>query len=66
VRGEWYIQPHELQGIRRIEAEVHNFDGKHKFRNFEICFCKQDLIIRENFKRRNRTICISARKKIDI
>lgn len=32
--GEWSIKPYELQGIRRIEAEVHNFDGKHDFNDF--------------------------------
>jgi len=26
--GEWCIKPEELKGIRRIEAEVHNFDGR--------------------------------------
>ena len=26
--GEWYIQPHELNGIRRIEAEIHCFNGE--------------------------------------
>ncbi len=32
--GEWSIEPNELKGIRRIEAEVHNFDGKHDFNDF--------------------------------
>ena len=27
--GEWHIKPHELEGIRRIEAEVHSFNGEH-------------------------------------
>ncbi len=27
--AEWSIEPHELAGIRRIEAEIHNFDAKH-------------------------------------
>lgn len=26
--GEWSIKPHELEGIRRIEAEVHCFNGE--------------------------------------
>ena len=26
--GEWHIKPHELDGIRRIEAEVHSFNGE--------------------------------------
>lgn len=25
--GEWYIQPYDFEGIRIIEAEIHNFDG---------------------------------------
>ena len=32
--GEWCIKPHELKGIRRIEIEVHNFDGTHKLEDF--------------------------------
>jgi FkbM family methyltransferase len=35
--GEWTIKPHELKNIRRIEAEVHNFDtknNKHDIKNF--------------------------------
>lgn len=27
--GEWHIKPHELEGIRRIEAEIHSFNGEH-------------------------------------
>ncbi len=33
--GEWCIQPHELKGIRRIDAEIHNFDKKHDLKKFE-------------------------------
>jgi len=32
--AEWSIEPHELAGIRRIEAEIHNFDGKHDLDDF--------------------------------
>lgn len=32
--GEWNIQPQELDGIRRIEGEIHNIDGKHDVDNF--------------------------------
>jgi FkbM family methyltransferase len=32
--GEWTIQLDELKGIRRIEAEIHNFDKKHNFEKF--------------------------------
>ncbi|WP_410807681.1 FkbM family methyltransferase [Methanohalobium sp.] len=26
--GEWNIKPYELEGIRRIEAEIHSFNGE--------------------------------------
>ena len=32
--GEWSISPDDLKGIRRIEIEVHDFDGKHPHSNF--------------------------------
>ncbi len=32
--GEWSIKPHELSGIRRIEAEIHNLDGFHDVKGF--------------------------------
>ena len=32
--GEWHIKPDELDGMRRIECEVHNLDGKHNLDNF--------------------------------
>jgi FkbM family methyltransferase len=32
--GEWSVKPHELRGIRRIEGELHNFDGTHDFNDF--------------------------------
>lgn len=32
--AEWSIEPHELAGIRRIEAEIHNFDGKYDLTDF--------------------------------
>lgn len=32
--GEWSVKPHELRGIRRIEGELHNFDGRHDFGDF--------------------------------
>ncbi len=32
--GEWSILPEELKNIRRIEAEIHNFDGKHDTSEF--------------------------------
>lgn len=41
--GEWHITMTEIMNIRRIEAEVHNFDGKHRFKDFE------DLLISSGF-----------------
>jgi len=32
--GEWVITANDLKGVRRIEAEVHNFDGKHNLKDF--------------------------------
>ncbi|MCK5602883.1 FkbM family methyltransferase [Candidatus Pacearchaeota archaeon] len=32
--AEWCIEPYELAGIRRIEAEIHNLDGKHDLNGF--------------------------------
>lgn len=32
--GEWSIEPWELEGIRRIEIEVHNFDETHNLNDF--------------------------------
>lgn len=32
--GEWCIRPEELKGIRKIEIEVHDFDGKHHYSKF--------------------------------
>lgn len=32
--AEWCIKPEELNGIRRIEAEIHNFDGTHNLSEF--------------------------------
>ena len=33
--AEWCITLPEIMNIRRIEAEIHNFDGKHNFKDFE-------------------------------
>jgi len=32
--GEWCIKPEELKNVRRLEAEVHNFDGTHNLTDF--------------------------------
>lgn len=33
--AEWCITLPEIMNIRRIETEIHNFDGKHNFKDFE-------------------------------
>lgn len=33
--AEWCITLPEIMNIRRIEAEIHNFDNKHNFKDFE-------------------------------
>jgi len=33
--AEWLITSNQLAQFRRIEVEVHNFDGKHDIENFE-------------------------------
>jgi precorrin-6B methylase 2 len=32
--GEWVITANDLKNVRRLEAEVHNFDGKHNLQDF--------------------------------
>jgi FkbM family methyltransferase len=32
--GEWAITAEDLRCVRRIEMEIHNFDGKHNLQNF--------------------------------
>ncbi len=32
--GEWVITAEDLKNVRRIEAEVHNLDGKHNLNDF--------------------------------
>jgi len=60
--GEWSLTLPEIMNIRRIEAEIHNFDGNRDFRDFE------KLLISSGFDytRRDlsaRTILISAKNR---
>ena len=58
--GEWHIKPHELKGIRRIEAEIHSFNGEHlgDFRTM-----LQDAGYDVSIKTRSKTtMLLSARK----
>lgn len=47
--GEWCIQPHELDGIRRIEMEVHSFNGE-KLTDFSnmLIDCGYEINITDN------------------
>lgn len=58
--GEWHIKPHELTGIRRIEAEVHSFNGEH-MDDFKTMLqdCWYDVSV---VSRSKTTMLLSARK----
>jgi tRNA G37 N-methylase Trm5 len=47
--GEWCIQPHELDGIRRIEMELHSFNGE-KLTDFSnmLIDCGYEICITDN------------------
>jgi FkbM family methyltransferase len=58
--AEWNIQPHELQGIRKIEAEIHSFSGERLLDFF-------DMLNKSGFSTtiseyNNSTMLISANK----
>lgn len=58
--GEWHIKAHELEGIRRIEAEIHSFNGEHPddFRTM-----LQEIGYNVSVKDRSKTtMLLSARK----
>ena len=58
--GEWHIKPHELTGIRRIEAEVHSFNGE-RMDDFRTML--QDSGYDVSVKSRSKTtMLLSARK----
>lgn len=59
--GEWCIQPHELEGIRRIEGEIHSFDGENK--NDFVIMLQQAGYDVSFFPRSNTTMLISATKR---
>lgn len=47
--GEWIITPNQLQGIRRIEMEIHRFNGENIEKLIKELFVDYDVIVdREN------------------
>ena len=57
--GEWYIEPHELGGIRRIEAEIHSFNNE-RMEDFTDMLLSLDYDI-EILNRSKNTQLISAK-----
>jgi hypothetical protein len=60
--AEWCMTLSEIMNIRRIEAEIHNFDGRHNFKDFE------NLLISSGFDytskiRDGKTMLISAKNR---
>lgn len=60
---EWFIDYRELEGFRRIEGEVHNFDGKHNFTSFEGILAKAGFKY-EVVRNSEQTYLIHAFKRI--
>ncbi|MCK5216329.1 MAG: FkbM family methyltransferase [Methanosarcinales archaeon] len=60
--GEWHIKPHELEGIRRIEAEVHSFNGEHKD-DFKTML--QNAGYNVSIKTRSKTTMLLSARKSD-
>lgn len=58
--GEWHIKPHELEGIRRIEAEIHKINDEHMddFRTMLLEIGYEVSVI----SRGKTTMLLSARK----
>lgn len=62
--GEWCIKtPQELDEFRRIECEIHNFDGKHPFSLFESLL--GDAGFEYESKKTSKKTCLIHAKKID-
>lgn len=60
--GEWCIKtPQELEGFRRIECEIHNFDKKHPFSLFESLL--EDAGFKYKSEKRNEYTCLIHAKK---
>ena len=57
--GEWHIKPHELEGIRRIEAEIHSFNNE-RLEDFTDMLLSLDYDVK-TLNRSKRTQLISAK-----
>lgn len=60
--GEWSITLPEIMNIRRIEAEVHNFDGIHNFKVFENLLISSGFDYTKKLTKR-KTMLISAKNR---
>ena len=60
--GEWFIKPYELQGIRRIEIEIHRYNKNQEFKDFENLL-KAASFNYEIKKLSDKTIIIHAKRK---
>ena len=60
--GEWCITLSEIFNVRRIEAEVHNFTGLHKFKDFENLLNSSGFDYTSRMTNRN-TMLISAKNR---
>ena len=59
--GEWCIEPHELEGIRRIEAEIHSFNNE-RIEDFTDMLLSLDYDVKK-LNRSKSTQLISARRR---
>ena len=59
--GEWHIKPHELEGIRRIEAEIHSFNNE-RLEDFTDMLLSLDYDVK-TLNRSKSTQLISARRR---
>jgi hypothetical protein len=55
--GEWFINPGELRGFRRIECEIHNFDKRHPFSIFESLLKDAGFYYEIQINKLNREVC---------
>lgn len=61
--GEWSMTLPEIMNVRRIEAEIHNLDGTHNFRNFENLLISSGFDYKKMPTRRNDLMLISAKNR---
>lgn len=61
--AEFCIQVPDIMNIRRIEAEVHNLDGTHNFKDFENLLIGAGFDYTKIYNNRNITMLISAKNR---